>query len=128
MPQLYLFTDEIGQVWTNLIQNAIQAMQGQGELWIQAQRVGDELQVAFIDTGPGIPPEILPRIFEPFFTTKAKGEGTGLGLDICRRIVEKHQGRITVESRPGRTQFVVHLPLLLSQPDWYVPESHSERI
>lgn len=127
-PPMYLFVDEIGQVWTNLIQNAIQAMQGRGELQVEV-RVGEkEVLIAFTDNGPGIPPEILPRIFEPFFTTKAKGEGTGLGLDICRRIVEKHHGRITVDSQPGRTRFTVFLPLYLTQPDWYLYESHPERI
>lgn len=127
-PPMYLFVDEIGQVWTNLIQNAIQAMQGRGELHVEVHVRGEEIQVSFTDNGPGIPPEILPRIFEPFFTTKAKGEGTGLGLDICRRIVEKHHGRITAESQPGRTRFTVSLPLSLTQPDWYLHESHPERV
>lgn len=128
VPPLYLYADEIGQVWTNLIQNAIQAMQGQGELHIEVRLEGENVSISFTDSGPGIPPEILPRIFEPFFTTKPKGEGTGLGLDICRRIVEKHHGRITVESQPGRTRFTVLLPLFLTQPDWHAHESHPERI
>ncbi|MCS7152367.1 MAG: ATP-binding protein [Bacteroidia bacterium] len=128
LPPLYLFSDEIGQVWTNLIQNAIQAMQGRGDLYIEARLMSNQLSVSFTDTGPGIPPEILPRIFEPFFTTKPKGEGTGLGLDICRRIVQKHRGNITVESQPGRTTFTVTLPLILQSPDWYAYESHSERV
>jgi signal transduction histidine kinase len=71
--------------------------------------VGGEVIVSIEDNGPGIPDEVLPRIFEPFFTTKVKGEGTGLGLGIVKRIVEKHKGRIEVESRPGRTCFSVHL-------------------
>ncbi|MCS6789481.1 MAG: ATP-binding protein [Bacteroidia bacterium] len=128
LPILYLFSDEISQVWTNLLQNAIQAMQGKGELTIEVRKHADEIQVSFIDSGPGIPEEILPRIFEPFFTTKPKGEGTGLGLDICRRIVEKHKGRFSVESRPGYTNFTVHLPLLLSQENWYESESTLEGI
>lgn len=128
VPPLYLYADEIGQVWTNLIQNAIQAMQGQGELHVEVRIEGEDISISFTDSGPGIPPEILPRIFEPFFTTKSKGEGTGLGLDICRRIVEKHRGRITVESQPGRTRFTVFLPLFLTQPEWYLHESHPERI
>ncbi|MEN3039918.1 MAG: ATP-binding protein [Bacteroidia bacterium] len=128
VPALYLFGDEIGQVWTNIIQNAIQAMQGQGELRIETRLTDGEVLVSFTDNGPGIPPEILPRIFEPFFTTKSKGEGTGLGLDICKRIVEKHGGRITVHSQPGQTTFTVHLPLFLAQADWYVAESSAEGI
>jgi len=119
LPKLYLFADEIGQVWTNIIQNAIQAMNGQGRLRIEAQVDGDFIRVSFTDNGPGIPPEVLPRIFEPFFTTKPRGEGTGLGLDICRRIVEKHQGRLEVASQPGQTTFHVFLPRLLSQSDWF---------
>ena len=119
LPKLYLFADEIGQVWTNIIQNAIQAMNGQGRLRIEAQLNGDFIRVSFTDNGPGIPPEILPRIFEPFFTTKSRGEGTGLGLDICRRIVEKHHGRMEVSSQPGQTTFHVLLPRLLDQNNWY---------
>jgi len=119
LPKLYLFADEIGQVWTNIIQNAIQAMNGQGRLRIEAQLNGDFIRVSFTDNGPGIPPEILPRIFEPFFTTKSRGEGTGLGLDICRRIVEKHHGRIEVSSQPGQTTFHVLLPRLLAQSNWF---------
>jgi len=119
LPKLYLFADEIGQVWTNIIQNAIQAMNGQGRLRIEAQLNGDFIRVSFTDNGPGIPPEILPRIFEPFFTTKSRGEGTGLGLDICRRIVEKHHGRLEVSSQPGQTTFHVLLPRLLAQSDWF---------
>ncbi len=119
LPKLHLFADEIGQVWTNIIQNAIQAMNGQGRLRIEAQIDGDFIRVSFTDNGPGIPPEILPRIFDPFFTTKSRGEGTGLGLDICRRIVEKHHGRLEVSSQPGQTTFHVLLPRLLAQSDWF---------
>lgn len=128
LPTVYVFADELGQVWTNLIQNAIQAMQNQGELFISVAPQGEEIIVTFTDTGPGIPPEIQAKIFEPFFTTKAKGEGTGLGLDICRRIVEKHKGRIWVQSQPGQTSFFVALPMLLTFPDWYQHESAAERV
>lgn len=128
LPPLYLYADEISQVWTNLIQNAFQAMQGKGELFVQVYPTEEAYCVRITDTGPGIPPELLSRIFEPFFTTKAKGEGTGLGLDICRRIVEKHRGHITVESQPGRTSFTVCLPSILAQPDWDSHESSPERI
>jgi two-component system NtrC family sensor kinase len=119
LPKLYLFADEIGQVWTNILQNAIQAMGGRGKLRVEAQNEGAYVRVSFTDSGPGIPPEILPRIFEPFFTTKPRGEGTGLGLDICRRIVEKHHGRIEVSSQPGQTTFHVFLPRFLENSDWF---------
>mgnify|MGYP000029441693 CR=1 FL=1 len=128
IPPLYLYADEIGQVWTNLIQNAYQAMQGQGELTVRTFPEGDFYAVRITDTGPGIPPEVLPRIFEPFFTTKPKGEGTGLGLDICRRIVEKHRGHITVDSQPGRTTFTVYLPRILAQPHWHEDGTAVERL
>ncbi|MCV5231756.1 ATP-binding protein, partial [Escherichia coli] len=91
-----------------LIDNAVQAMRGQGELTLATRRDGDAVVVEVTDTGPGIPPEIRPRIFDPFFTTKAPGEGTGLGLSISHGIVtQRHKGSITVESRPGRTTFRV---------------------
>ena len=119
LPKLYTFADELGQVWTNIVQNAIQAMNGQGHLRIEARVEGDQVRISFTDNGPGIPPEILPHIFEPFFTTKPRGEGTGLGLDICRRIVQKHLGRIEAVSQPGQTTFHVTLPLVLANSDWY---------
>ncbi|MCS7163128.1 MAG: ATP-binding protein [Bacteroidia bacterium] len=128
VPPLYLFADEVGQIWTNLLQNAIQAMQGQGKIEIRVKLENTHVRIDFMDNGPGIPPEILPRIFEPFFTTKPKGEGTGLGLDICRRIVEKHRGRLTVQSQPGQTTFSVYFPLSLSQPNWYAHEPTAERV
>ncbi len=119
LPKLYTFADEIGQVWTNIVQNAIQAMNGEGRLRIEARVEGDHVRVSFTDSGPGIPPEILPRIFDPFFTTKPRGEGTGLGLDICRRIIQKHLGHIEAVSQPGQTTFHVTLPLLLANSDWH---------
>jgi signal transduction histidine kinase len=102
---------ELNQVWTNLIDNAIDAMSEGGELRISISREGDYLVVRVIDDGAGIPPEVLPRIFDPFFTTKPVGEGTGLGLDISQRIVTQHRGQLTVDSRPGRTELAVRLPL-----------------
>jgi signal transduction histidine kinase len=86
-------------------------MNGKGELAIETLQREEQVGVRIVDNGPGISPEIMPRIFEPFFTTKPPGEGTGLGLGISLRIVEKHGGRIEVESRPGRTAFTVWLPL-----------------
>ena len=102
--------DELNQVWTNLLHNALQAMSYRGRLEVSVRAEGDDVLVAVTDDGPGIPEANLGRIFEPFFTTKAQGEGTGLGLSICREIVEKHGGRIGVESGPGRTRFTVRLP------------------
>ncbi|EQA45403.1 PAS domain S-box protein [Leptospira broomii serovar Hurstbridge str. 5399] len=102
--------DQLTQVWANLINNAFQAISYKGRLEIETQKEGNYLNVLITDNGPGIPPEIQDKIFEPFFTTKAKGEGSGLGLDICRKIVESHKGKIEVESRVGKTTFKVILP------------------
>ncbi|MDY6781403.1 MAG: PAS domain S-box protein [Cyanobacteriota bacterium] len=104
------YPEELNQVWTNLIHNAIQAMNAVGRLDIDISPQGDGLLVEFTDSGPGIPPEIQDRIFEPFFTTKPAGEGSGLGLDIVRKIVDKHQGDIHLKSEPGRTTFGIWLP------------------
>ncbi|MBX3101526.1 MAG: HAMP domain-containing protein [Bacteroidetes bacterium] len=121
LPAIPLFPDEIGQVWTNLINNGIQAMKGKGDLMLRTSAVGqDYVAVEIIDSGSGIPPEIMDKIFEPFFTTKPQGEGTGLGLDIVRKIVEKHRGKLSVTSQPGQTAFRVELPLV--QPDAEVEE------
>ena len=105
------FGSELNQVWTNIIDNAIDAMGGSGELRVRTYREDACVVVEIGDSGPGIPPEIRPRIFEPFFTTKGVGEGTGLGLDTVQRIVKKHRGNIQVTSRPGDTRFQVWLPL-----------------
>ncbi len=102
--------EELNQVWTNLIHNALQAMDYKGRLELRVAREGDLVRVQVVDSGRGIPPESEARIFEPFYTTKAQGEGSGLGLSIAREIVKRHQGTITVESRPGRTAFTVTLP------------------
>ena len=105
------FGSELNQVWTNLIDNAIDAMSGKGELRIRAYREDPCVVVEIGDNGPGISPEVKDHIFEPFFTTKGVGEGTGLGLDTVQRIVKKHQGNIQVVSKPGDTRFQVYLPL-----------------
>src|SRR6202522_2826183 len=105
------FGSELNQVWTNIIDNAIDAMHGKGELRIRTYRDDGCVVVEVADNGPGIPPSVLSRIFEPFFTTKGVGEGTGLGLDTVQRIVKKHRGNIHVSSKPGDTRFQVWLPL-----------------
>jgi signal transduction histidine kinase len=105
------FGSELNQVWTNIIDNAIDAMGGKGNLRIRTFRDDGCVVVEIGDSGPGIPPEIQSRIFEPFFTTKRVGEGTGLGLDTVQRIVKKHRGNVQVTSQPGDTRFQVFLPL-----------------
>jgi signal transduction histidine kinase len=105
------FGSELNQVWTNIIDNAIDAMSGKGKLLIHTFRDDNCVVVEITDDGPGIPPEVLPHIFEPFFTTKGVGQGTGLGLDTVQRIVKKHHGDINVNSRPGQTVFQILLPL-----------------
>jgi signal transduction histidine kinase len=105
------FGSELNQVWTNIIDNAIDAMHGKGDLRIRTFRDGACVVVEIRDDGPGIRPEVQPHIFEPFFTTKGVGEGTGLGLDTVQRIVKKHRGNIQVSSKPGDTRFQVWLPL-----------------
>ncbi|HEV7204265.1 MAG TPA: ATP-binding protein [Jatrophihabitans sp.] len=114
LPQIPVYGAELNQVWTNLIDNALQAMDGAGTLTVRTTRVPDQpmIDVEIGDTGPGIPAEIVTRIYEPFFTTKPVGEGTGLGLDISWRIVvKKHHGDLSVQSRPGETTFRVRLPI-----------------
>ena len=106
------YGSELNQVWTNIIDNAIDAMKGTGELRIRTYRDDDCVVVEIGDNGPGIPPEVEPHIFEPFYTTKGVGEGTGLGLDTALRIVKKHRGSIQVDSKPGNTRFQIFLPLV----------------
>jgi signal transduction histidine kinase len=101
----------LNQVWTNLIDNAIDVLPDEGELTIATSSESSGVCVSVIDNGPGIPPDVLPHIFEPFYTTKGVGEGSGMGLDIVRRIVQNHNGRVQVHSVPGRTEFNVWLPL-----------------
>ena len=111
LPKLPAYAGELNQVWTNLIHNAIDAMDGRGTLTVRTRRDGDHVVVEIGDTGPGIPDEVRGRIFEPFFTTKPVGKGTGLGLDICWRIVvQRHRGDLRVTSSPGDTRFQVLLP------------------
>ena len=105
------FGSELNQVWTNIIDNAIDAMHGKGELRIRTYSDEGCAVVEITDNGPGIPEEVQPHIFEPFFTTKGVGAGTGLGLDTVQRIVKKHRGNIQVTSKPGETRFQVWLPL-----------------
>jgi signal transduction histidine kinase len=102
--------DRFMQVWLNLLTNAIQAMGVRGTLGVQAAAADGSILVAISDTGPGVPEELRDRIFEPFFTTKPRGEGTGLGLDICRRILDASAGSLSFESKPGSTVFTVRLP------------------
>jgi len=105
------FGSELNQVWTNLIDNAIDAMNGEGELRVRTYRDDGCVVVEIGDNGPGISPEVMAHMFEPFFTTKGVGAGTGLGLDTVQRIVSKHRGNIQVQSKPGDTRFQVWLPL-----------------
>ncbi len=112
VPTFDAYAGELNQVWTNLIDNALDSIGGAGTLWLTTRREGDMVVVEVGDSGPGMSPEVADRAFEAFFTTKDVGAGTGLGLDIARRIVvERHGGQIGVESRPGRFVLVVRLPL-----------------
>jgi signal transduction histidine kinase len=116
VPRLEAYGSELNQAWTNIINNAIDAMQGHGELVLRIYTEDGDVAVEIIDNGPGIPPEVQPRIFEPFFTTKAPGAGTGLGLHIAYSIVvHKHHGQIQVASKPGETRFRVVLPVQLAR-------------
>jgi len=115
LPKVPVYAGELNQVWTNLIDNAVQAMADSPEpsrLTLRTSLSKDMVRVEIGDNGPGIPAELRQRVFEPFFTTKPVGQGTGLGLDISYRIVVvRHGGNLTVESKPGDTRFVVCLPL-----------------
>jgi signal transduction histidine kinase len=118
LPELQCYPGDLNQVWTNIIDNAIQAMDGHGTLTIRTSRENEQMiRVEICDDGPGISEDVIERIFTPFFTTKAFGEGTGLGLDLAWRIVvEKHAGNISVQSKPGDTRFAVCLPLVAPAP------------
>jgi signal transduction histidine kinase len=112
IPRIWIEGSELNQVWTNLIDNAIDAMNGQGTLTISTFREGEHATIEIADSGPGIPEEIQSRIFDPFFTTKDVGHGTGLGLDVVWRIVTvRSDGQINFRSRPGETVFQVRIPL-----------------
>jgi signal transduction histidine kinase len=111
LPRIQAHAGELNQVWTNLIDNAVDAMDGRGTLRLATRADGDSVVVEVIDSGPGMPPKVAARAFEPFFTTKDVGKGTGLGLDIAQRIVvERHGGTIAIDSRPGQTTLRVRLP------------------
>ena len=119
LPLVRGFAGELNQIWGNLIDNALDAIQDGGRVEVKANREGQRVVVRVVDNGPGIPAAIRERIFDPFFTTKPMGQGTGLGLDIVRRLVRHNDGVIEVESRPGRTEFRVSLP---------IAESDGERV
>lgn len=110
IPMIACFPDELNQVWTNIIHNSLQAMDNQGTIDIDIKQVDNEAVLSFTDSGSGIPEDVKARIFEPFFTTKPAGEGSGLGLDIVKKIVDKHDGEISVDSEPGKTTFTIKLP------------------
>ncbi len=112
IPSILCYVDQLNQVWTNLIHNALQAMDNQGTLTLDIVQEGNDIKVSVTDSGKGISPEVMPKIFAPFFTTKPPGEGSGLGLDIVRKIIDKHRGKIEVESVPGKTTFTVALPVI----------------
>ena len=116
VPRIMAYGSELNQVWTNLIDNAIDALDGSGKICVGTSCEENQLVVEIVDNGKGIPPEIQPRLFEPFFTTKAVGSGTGLGLLISHRIVaDRHGGEIEFESKPGETRFKVRLPFTRAQ-------------
>lgn len=115
IPEILCYPDELNQIWTNILHNAIYAMDLKGKLDAKTYVENDFVVVSITDSGKGIPPEHIKEIFNPFFSTKPIGEGTGIGLDIVKRIVEKHDGKIEVESIPGRTTFRVFLPIHASE-------------
>ena len=108
------YIGELNQVWTNIIDNAIYAINENGELTIETSCDSKNVKVKIIDNGTGIPKEIMSRIFDPFFTTKKMGQGTGIGLDLVNRIVKRHNGQIQVQSEPGRTEFDICIPIVAS--------------
>jgi signal transduction histidine kinase len=110
LPRACGFGGELNQVWANLIDNALDAVSENGRVMVTARAEGSRVVVRVTDNGSGIPAEVKSRVFDPFFTTKPVGKGTGLGLDIVRRLVDRNDGSIEVESEPGRTEFRVALP------------------
>ncbi len=110
------FAGELNQIWGNLIDNALDAVANGGRVEVIAMREGQSVVVRIRDDGPGISAEVRDRIFDPFFTTKPMGQGTGLGLDIARRLVRHNDGAIDFESQPGRTEFRVTLPITEVHP------------
>jgi len=118
LPRIEAYAGELNQVWTNLIDNAVDAMEGKGRLTLRARRVGETVEVRIVDTGPGFPPEVADRIFDPFFTTKPQGVGTGLGLHIAHNIiVNRHRGALTFETGPHGTEFKATVPIELAGDD-----------
>ncbi len=115
LPLIFGFPGELNQVWTNIIDNALDAMKNGGELSVQTMSGSTNVIFNVIDTGPGISPENLERIFDPFFTTKDVGEGTGVGLDVVQKVVTQHKGKIDVTSKPGRTEFRVSFLRITSE-------------
>jgi signal transduction histidine kinase len=116
LPRIEAYASELNQVWTNIIDNAIDAMNGKGEITLRTYQEDNTVVVEIMDNGPGIPENIQQRIFEPFFTTKPPGSGTGLGLHISHDIVtNRHHGQLSVESKPGETKFKVVLPINLAK-------------
>jgi signal transduction histidine kinase len=111
LPRVRGFGGELNQIWANLIDNALDAVSQSGHVEVLASREHQRVVVRVVDNGAGIPAKIREQIFDPFFTTKPMGQGTGLGLDIVRRLVRHNDGEIAVESQPGRTEFRVTLPL-----------------
>jgi signal transduction histidine kinase len=111
LPSISAYGSELNQVWTTLLENALDAIKNRGHIMLRVRRATDLILVEVEDDGPGIPKDQQGRIFEPFFTTKAPGHGLGLGLDTAQRIVRMHRGFLTVDSAPGRTCFQVALPL-----------------
>ncbi|MGB3509609.1 MAG: ATP-binding protein, partial [Microcoleaceae cyanobacterium] len=111
IPEIWGYADELIQVWTNLIHNAIQAMEAGGTLTIATHQQENSIQVSIKDTGAGIPQQVQSKIFDAFFTTKSAGEGSGLGLHICQKIIDKHQGTMKVDSEAGCTIFCIELPI-----------------
>lgn len=111
MPEVEAYVGELNQVWTNIIDNAIYALPQNGVLTIETTCSNDIVKVRIIDNGIGIPKEIISRVFDPFFTTKKMGEGTGIGLDIVQRVIKQHHGEIKVNSEPGKTEFIISLPV-----------------
>ncbi len=116
LPRVEAYAGELNQVWTNLVDNAVDALEGSGTLTLRARRVGETVEVRIADTGPGIPAGVAARVFDPFFTTKPQGVGTGLGLHIAHNIVvNRHRGALTFETGSGGTEFRVTLPLRLGR-------------
>jgi signal transduction histidine kinase len=117
LPRIEAFGTELNQVWTNIVDNAVGAMQGRGTLTLRTFQRDPWVVVQIIDDGPGIPRDVQPKVFDPFFTTKPPGEGTGLGLNVSHSIVvQRHQGEIEVRSKPGETCFEVRLPMQARPP------------